>query len=208
MRDGGSKDRGGGLAVKASDIVLTLPQQEAELLRKTYGSGSYILEYGSGGSTLEALKLGRHVTAVESDPDWAKGLDDALGSLGYQGRYEIIPVDIGKVGKWGKPRDGSGFESYHRYALSVWDHPSFVNPDVVLIDGRFRVACFCAVVMRTVKPVRVLIDDYQSRDSYHVVERIIKPTQIVGRMAVFDVPPDLNIREHLTWAIGSFVVPA
>jgi hypothetical protein len=78
---------------------------------------------------------------------------------------------------------------FFRYPLSVWREPFFRQPDVVLIDGRFRPACLMAVLMCTVKPVKVLFDDYLNRPVYHSVEAFLKPIEFVGRMAVFEARP-------------------
>ena len=58
-----------------------------------------------------------------------------------------------------------------------------------LIDGRFRAACFLTVMLRTNSPVTVLFDDYKNRPNYHVVEDYVKPAEMRGRMARFEVQP-------------------
>lgn len=74
----------------------------------------------------------------------------------------------------------------------------------LLIDGRFRVACFVSALVRIQKPTLILFDDYKERSEYHIVERILKPTQLVGRMAIFHAVPNIDIKKHLIWMIGSF----
>jgi hypothetical protein len=51
--------------------VLTLPADEARLLQDHYARAGVVLEYGSGGSTLLAARLGKQVFSVESDAAWA-----------------------------------------------------------------------------------------------------------------------------------------
>ncbi|WP_240997067.1 hypothetical protein, partial [Pseudomonas viridiflava] len=52
---------------------------------------------------------------------------------------------------------------FHTYPLKVWDEPYFEQPDVILIDGRFRIACFVTAYLRATKPMIVLFDDYLDR---------------------------------------------
>jgi hypothetical protein len=39
------------------------------------------------------------------------------------------------------------------------------------------------------RPTRILFDDYVNRQSYHIVEKLVNPVKIVGRLACFDVEP-------------------
>ena len=101
----------------------------------------------------------------------------------------VYCVDIGPTGNWGRPLGPEAWTRFYRYPLAIWDEPFFRQPDVVLIDGRFRPACLMAVLLRTQKPVTVLFNDYTERPTYHSVEAFLKPTETVGRMAVFEVHP-------------------
>jgi hypothetical protein len=191
--------------ITANDIVLTLPAQESAFLNKTYANATHILEYGSGGSTLVAARLGKKVVAIESDAQWADNMNAILESEGHSQHARVVHKDIGATREWGKPKDNSGYKGFHRYPMAIWDNPDMDAPDVVLIDGRFRVACFCATIMRCQQPTLVLFDDYGDRPNYHIVERLAKPKEMIGRMAVFEVQPGIETRAHLTWVIGSFV---
>jgi len=57
----------------------------------------------------------------------------------------------------------------------------------VLVDGRFRVACFLASILSITEDTTIFFDDYVDRDYYHVVEEIIKPNRFCGRQAIFEV---------------------
>lgn len=173
------------------EISSSFPAAEFELVTSTYSSSDSILEYGSGASTLFASSLGghRYVVAVESDLDWASRVREKITEL-YPGSRTILwPVDIGKTGRWGRPLTDEGWQRYHLYPLSVWKQSFLVHPDVILIDGRFRAACFIASALRINRRTTILFDDYADRTNYHVVEQIARPLQIVGRMAVFEIDP-------------------
>lgn len=194
-------------AGEVGGFTLTFPQEVADFVKETYARAGTILEYGGGGSTMIAAGQGCRTFVVESDKVWAESLRAALTRDGHSG-VDVVYADIGATVAWGRPKDGSGFARYHRYALSVWDAPDFVAPDVVLIDGRFRRACFAATVLRATRPVTVLFDDYTDRPNYHDVERLFPVVQTVGRMAVFHVTPGPVPPGLLTQVIGSFTDPS
>lgn len=169
---------------------LTFPPEEAALVHETYAAARVILEYGSGGSTrLAASMPGKYVMAVESDRDWAVDLQLQIDSASLPSPALVWHVDIGTTCRWGRPVGDEGWQRYHRYPLSIWSEPFFRHPDTVLIDGRFRPACFVATAMRITRPVTALFDDYTERPAYHVIERFRAPVRCVGRMAVFRLEP-------------------
>jgi len=185
--------------------VLTLPEEEASFLEHWYRRSRVILEYGSGGSTQLAAQLaGKLVFSVESDRDWARKLQAEIDAEGAASSVILYPVSIGETGKWGRPVGSKNWNRFHRYPLAIWDEPFFRHPDLVLIDGRFRPACFAAVCMKITTPVTVLFDDYVERQKYHVVERISEPVEIVGRMARFDLVPGLATAETLGLLVSLF----
>jgi hypothetical protein len=172
---------------------LTLPAAEAAHLREAYAGAEVILEYGSGGSTVVAAEMpGKTVSSVESDEDWARMMRDwfAQSPPADGTRVDVIWSDVGPTKEWGFPADQSGWTRYAHYPLAVWDLDTFRQPDVVLVDGRFRVGCAMATALRTTRPVTLLFDDYLRRKQYHRIERFIgAPRRVVGRMAEFEVAP-------------------
>lgn len=188
--------------------VLTLPEAEAAVLRDHYAKADVILEYGSGGSTVLAAGMpGKSVTSVESDAAWAAMVATHVAGMKRAESVIVRHVDIGPTHKWGAPTSRSAAPKFPDYPLAVWGDPGFRHPDVVLIDGRFRPACFAAVAMKIEKPVTVLFDDYDTRDRYKGVERLSPPVEIIGRMARFELTPGPVPKDHLDWIISTFVEP-
>ncbi len=169
---------------------LTFPEAEAAWVTEQYARAGVILEYGSGGSTvLAGEQLGVTVFSVESDLDWSANLAAWFDANPPRANVQLHPVDIGRTEKWGRPAGHGGWRRYHRYPISVWDRDDFQHPDLVLIDGRFRAACFLTVMLRITRPVTLLFDDYVERKPYHLVERYAAPAETRGRMARFDLTP-------------------
>ena len=185
---------------------LTLPEAEAALLRRCLGPARVVLEYGAGGSTVLAAEAGRTVFTVESDPDWIARLTEWFAAHPPDATVHLHHGDIGPTGKWGNPRDDRAWARFHRYPLGVWEREDFVHPDLVLIDGRFRVGCFLSVLYRASRPVTVLFDDYTGRAPYHVVERFGAPAEIAGRMARFEVSPRAIAPGELAWVMDQYTL--
>lgn len=176
---------------RVGEPVLTMPAAEAEALRMAYEAAQVILEYGSGGSTVMAARMqGKHVTSVESDADWAQMMRRWLRENPTGSKVEIVHGDIGETGEWGYPLRHVKYPSFPGYAFKPWRRKGARQPDVVLVDGRFRAGCMLATACMTRAPLTLLVDDYAERPFYHRAEAFIgAPRTTIGRMAVFDVEP-------------------
>jgi hypothetical protein len=185
--------------------VMTFPEKVRAHVEKRYAEARILLEYGSGGSTvLAAGQAGKFIQSVECDFDWAMNLRQYLDEIGTASPVAVYPVDIGPIGMWGRPVDATHWRKFHRYPVEIWDQPFFRHPDLVLIDGRFRPACFAATCLRITQPVRLLFDDYFDRPQYHEIETIANPTRRIGRMAEFDLEPRNFAPQELTRAVTLF----
>lgn len=146
------------------------------------------LEYGAGGSTVLAIELGvRRVVSVESDRGFLQAVKLAACGSEDDDRLTEHFVDIGPTAEWGNPTDRSCSARWPAYPSTVWrrylDGQDY--PDLVLIDGRFRVACFLTTLMMAPSGTTILFDDYFDRPNYHVVEKYLAPVSRAGRMAEF-----------------------
>ncbi len=169
-----------------------MPKEESETVRLAYEDANVILEYGCGGSTIMAAKMpGKTVFSVESDPEWVETMRNWLvdNPPAKGTSIDLNWVDIGPVREWGHPVNDEAWRQYPSYPLKIWDKGNFRQPDVVLVDGRFRVGCALATAFRTQKPITLLFDDYTNRKQYHRVENFIGKPDFAGRMAVFKVMP-------------------
>ena len=188
--------------------TLTFRSVVAKAVRDCYAAAAVVLEYGSGGSTVMAAEMpGKRVFSVESDAIWAANLQAYLDQQGIAAGVSLHAVDIGPTGDWGTPTDESGWRRYHHYPLTVWDRADFQHPDVVLVDGRFRLACMATVLTRITRPVVMLVDDYVARPAYHRFETLQKPSRLAGRMARFELLPQALPGAALSWVVDAFLRP-
>ena len=147
-------------------------------------------EYGCGESTKYAAKhTNARIVAVDTSSEWAKRTRDAIND---RHRATICHVDCGPVGDWGRPLTLDFKDRFHVYHCFPWSLTE-ESPDVVLVDGRFRVACFMASLMRANPGTQILFDDYMDRPNYHVVENMVYPVKTSGRMALFIRPDFVNM---------------
>jgi len=164
------------------------PQTTKWFLDQLAGAKRY-LEYGTGGSTYQAARVGVDFIAVDTDPYFldavrAKIQGAGLGRPGQVFRH----ADIGRTGTWGRPR-GRVNDARRRSFRHASDPPPECGegrlPDFVLIDGRFRVACAFKVfnMLRARTGWTVVVDDYTDRPQYREIEDYAE-VELVGRMAV------------------------
>ena len=186
---------------------LTMPEAEAKLLKLAYAGADVILEYGSGGSTVVAAEMaGKRVTSVESDAAWLAMMQGYFAQTPPLADLTLHYADIGPTKAWAFPKSDASFRDWPAYPLAVWDLPGFQHPDVVLIDGRFRAGCFLATLFRITKPTLVLWDDYAERREYHRVESLVKPTEMIGHMALFELSPMAVPADRLLWIMQTFLL--
>lgn len=149
------------------------------------------LEYGSGGSTIHANKVAKvpAIITVESDRDWAQKVAAALDQ--QSSRILITHCDIGETGDWGTPLNTDKVHNFWQYMVAPWDlaRKHGQVPDTVLIDGRFRVACFLYSLLASRVGTTILFDDYFDRPEYFLVEEFCPLESRHGRMGVFTSAP-------------------
>jgi len=192
------------------DFQLTFTPKVSEYIKNIYSESKVIIEYGSGGSTLLAAKLNKFVIAVESSSEWLIELIGAYKESDLPGNIIPLWANIGKTGNWGYPIDQTEWQKWSNYSIIPWKYCSEhgIIPDVVLIDGRFRVACFISTCIFIKKRTLILFDDFVNRKKYHSVMEIAAPKQIIeDRMAVFWMEPGKINSQFLINKINEFFIP-
>lgn len=177
----------------------TMDESGLGRFREALGSAQVYVEFGIGWTTALAIASSvRRIVSVDSDRSLVAA---ALRDLGQEqsGRFHVVHADIGITKEFGYPNDRSAVAQWPQYALGVWGHSALreASPDLVLISGRFRVACFCAAVLAMEPGSIVLFEDYVERPYYHVVEGLFSPSRCYGKLAEFVVPETVSRQKAL-----------
>jgi hypothetical protein len=188
--------------------ILTMPPDESAALIAAYKRAAVILEYGTGGSTVVAAsRAACRVFSVESSADWLAKMQTWFEASPPKAKLHLHHADIGRTKEWGFPVDAKTLNRWAAYPVSVWDRDDFKHPDLVLIDGRFRLACALTVLFRITKATTVLIDDYIDRPGYKRIETLVGSPEMIGRMAKFRFSPQPMPPEHMGWIMTAFANP-
>jgi hypothetical protein len=145
------------------------------------------------------------VISVDSDAAWIEQVKSSLQNAATN--LLISHCDIGEISGWGYPKSTDRFEHFWRYMVQPWDVAKAHGhrPEVILIDGRFRVACFLFSLLAGSPGATILFDDYFDRPEYFVVEEFCTARERHGRLGVFRIPKDLPALE-LTKRIAEYSV--
>lgn len=152
------------------------------------------LEFGSGGSSIVAARSGKPFVSVESDRAFLQLVQRRAAEVAPNHRGQFLHADIGLVEAWSYPTFRTPTPRrvvrWSRYSARPWPTLSGHPPDLVLIDGRFRVACALSVVQHLEgTPWRMLVDDYDDRPHYRAIEEFASLVALHGRMAEFAPRP-------------------
>jgi len=158
-------------------------------------------EYGSGGSTVFAHTFAniRHIYSLESDASWYRNVAQQCADSARL-TYFFQEMDT-RERTWGAPGPDSTEQQRVAYSDAIYRVPAQERRqiDLVMIDGRFRVAsclkCFDALS----DACAICFDDFLNRPCYHIVLQYFDIVeQANARMVVLKkkpgvtaVPPDL-----------------
>ena len=118
-----------------------------------------------------------------------------------RGSAAIIHADIGPVGEWGRPYDRSSIGLWPRYVAKPWAEWARRGslPDLVYVDGRFRVACILSVALafrdrgsREVGPKVLIHDVSDARPGYRRVYDAYEEVEGAGTLRLLAVKRTLN----------------
>lgn len=161
---------------------------------KVYG------EYGCGLSTQYVLDNTMiPILSIDSSNEWVQLVK--IRSKNSQ-RLNIHYADVGTVGDWGRPISYQNRSSFHEYTDWMWEQN--IIPDTVLIDGRFRVACFLTCLLKAPKGTRIIFDDYTNRPEYHLIEEFLPVKEICGRQALFITDTQLENQAKISNLLEKF----
>jgi hypothetical protein len=129
----------------------------------------HYLEFGSGGSTFQACMTSNieSIESVESDARWHEKVARSLDSTA-RAKSTLHLVDLScQPGTWGYPGKECPAAQMSKYSNPPTDAHMV---DLVLIDGRFRVACCLKLFPLISDDCRIVFDDFIPRkSSYNAV---------------------------------------
>jgi len=170
---------------KRNSIIWPLPNEikfvpnmsEIDLIEFSYfmKKENIYFEFGSGGSTNLASYYKLKVYSVESDAKW----HNKLKTNGIIANY--ITIDLNS-NYFGFPGNGTKIKDWKLY---IQAYKKEYNADIILIDGRFRVACALDIFSKIRNDTLVLIHDYNSRKEYHIIEDYFIKIKDWDNLAVF-----------------------
>ncbi len=147
-----------------------LAKNDKQLFYKYLDNSKIYFEYGSGGSTYQASIRNNiiKIYSVESDKKWQNILQQKITTNNVI--YFFSEMNV-QPNTWGHPGSNStqiqriNYSNYIR-KLTESEQKSI---DLILIDGRFRVACClkCFDIINT--DCFICFDDFLDRPEYHVV---------------------------------------
>ena len=147
-------------------------------------------EYGCGKSTVWVLRnTNAQVFSVDTSTYWINEV--SKDNVENNARLMIRHVDLGDVGDYGYPIDYSKGDFFNLYTDFLWHQDE--KPNVVLIDGRFRVCCFLTSLKFADEGTHIIFDDYMNRPEYHIVEKYVERVEHCGRLCLFIVPSPQEI---------------
>ena len=172
---------------------------EGERFKEYIRSASVYGEYGCGFSTTWIYENTQcKILSVDSSREW---VDQTLKTVEHDPRVDLRWVDLGELKKWGRPKSYAHRSRFPEYINSIWERDD--KPQLVLVDGRFRVACFLTSLLRADAGSIIVFDDYVNRPHYHIVEEFVTTQEIFGRQAYFEVPENMD-REAIKDLVEKF----
>jgi hypothetical protein len=176
------------------------------MFRRYLINASNYLEFGSGGSTIEVLKYNniKLVYSIENDISWYNRLTNIVKDNNLdtdkEFNYIYIPMKV-KENCWGHP-DNSVSNSIHRSYTDILydlDSDKLNKLDLILIDGRYRVACLLKLYNLISEDCVILFDDFINRKFYNIVldYYYIIEKGLDNRMVVMKKKPGLTVNKKL-----------
>ena len=139
------------------------------------------LEFGSGLSTILAALKSKHVVSIEGDRAWFTNTSLKLKQYKLSASVDLRFANVGPTRAFSYPLFNN--VSAHDYVKPLRSLETF---DLILVDGRFRVACAAYAYHRLNRRGRVLLHDYRGRPSYHQINRIYNLVGFVGSLGLFE----------------------
>ena len=180
---------------------------ERDFFDKNVKEAKKYLEFGLGGSTIRALQKSRcEVLTIESSSEWIKVMEKILMLKYYKmsKRLSILNVDIGPVVEWGYPASNKYEHLFHLYSTAFLKSVDILSMDLVLVDGRFRLACALKIISECYlsnNKIKILFHDFcdlkekRYKEKYKDLLKYVDIVDKVETLYLFSIKSDISIEE-------------
>lgn len=184
--------------IKSFPTVFFLPHmsyKETQLFEKYSNQGKQVIEFGAGGSTFVFLRKNKKVLSIENNKPYL----DFMNSIHYikkgttNKQLGFKYVDTGEIKKWGRLKNDLKKDEWPHYYQTIWDDYEFANPDIVLIDGRFRVMCALNAIPHINRKTIVLFHDFTAPKKYDSILQFFDVIDHVGSLYVLKVKDSIDM---------------
>jgi len=147
-----------------------LAHNDTTMFYKFLDKATVYFEYGTGGSTYQANIRNNiiKIYSVESDIQWLNKLQQQIRSGKVVFLYNEMDAQPNKCGYPGENSTPTQMINYSNHIRNL-SKDEQQKIDLVLIDGRFRIAC-CLKCFDVIKSdCLIAFDDFLNRKQYHIV---------------------------------------
>jgi predicted O-methyltransferase YrrM len=155
--------------------------------------GARVFEYGSGASTIWLARRAASVVSVEHDEAWHPIVAEKLGSYGHA-RLKLVRPDTTPVDdpRYVSAKPAWRGQTFHDYVHAIDNEAGLF--DVIVIDGRARVACLEHAAKR-LAPDGLLVFDNTHRTAYRraIAASGLKALRTNGLTACLPYPDETTL---------------
>jgi len=143
--------------------------EDLKMFKSYLERATHYFEWGAGGSTYVAAQQPNllSVASIESDRAWFNRVQQVVREKPH---VNLRLVDLKGSGSWGSPGASSTEADWIAYNGAIREVDMSATPiDLIMIDGRFRVACCLKCFDVIGENCIILFDDFLDRSMYHCV---------------------------------------
>ena len=146
-------------------------KNDLNMFYKYLDKATNYFEYGSGGSTYQAsIRVNiKCIVSVESDIVWYNLLSNKITHCNFH--FKLIDLKC-KPNNLGYPSELCSENDKISYSDAIKNKISKETSnklDLILIDGRYRVACALKIHSIVNNNCKIIFDDFLNRPHYHII---------------------------------------
>lgn len=180
-----------------TNVTMLMSLSERVILFREMLKVQSYFEFGSGGSTEIACQIpSLQYATVDNSFEFLSSLvsnSSCLQNAINNGRLLAQYIDIGSIGDFGNPT-GSNTSLWHTYPTAILNHPG-PRPQLVLIDGRFRVASAMTTLLAVDSNTKIFFHDFLNRPQYYRILNYVDVIDCVETLVILKRKATINWME-------------